>query len=125
MESWKTWRLALDPDRDVLQWGHDNGVVEDSDAATDPKRSSFNGATTMESWKTIADHSPLSSPLQWGHDNGVVEDRTAVSDRADRDMLQWGHDNGVVEDQAPWSAPCRPASMGPRQWSRGRPKARS
>jgi hypothetical protein len=36
----------------------------------------FNGATTLESWKTsrLADVKPPRRMLQWGHDVGVVED---------------------------------------------------
>ena len=87
---------------------------------------SFNGATTMEPWKTPDRSTSASltpSVLQWGHDDGVVEDtmRGAWTDPA-RIMLQWGHDNGVVEDHgSAMAAPAwRAASMGPRQWSRGR-----
>ena len=61
-----------------LQWGHDDGVVEElwRPAADREPCIRFNGATTMESWKSVADSSTSSPP-----------------DRA---------------------------SMGPRQWSRGR-----
>ena len=66
--------------------------------------------------------------LQWGHDNGVVERNVVtVLDRAPLPWLQWGHDNGVVEremDQA-WSIVAEEASMGPRQWSRGKDDRRA
>ena len=62
-----------------LQWGHDNGVVEDTSEQrmSPPLHDGFNGATTMESWKTselttVRRYRDLM--LQWGHDNGVVED---------------------------------------------------
>ena len=47
-----------------LQWGHDDGVVEDVTASgpAAPVRPRFNGATTMESWKTMRDRSTR-SPL--------------------------------------------------------------
>ena len=41
--------------RSKLQWGHDDGVVEEAieqSPGTRRGRPSFNGATTMESWKT-------------------------------------------------------------------------
>ena len=68
-----------------LQWGHDNGVVEDAGRAA-------TAATRLE--------------LQWGHDNGVVEDGLAMTaPRRLIDELQWGHDNGVVEDLAAGTRP--------------------
>ena len=60
----------------------------------------FNGATTLESWKTGSTRrsSRRSWPLQWGHDTGVVEDLLDHKGRAARRLLRWGHDTGVVED---------------------------
>ena len=38
-----------------LQWGHDDGVVEDLELENRTLRlMRFNGATTMESWKTLS-----------------------------------------------------------------------
>ena len=63
---------------------------------------SFNGATTLTSWKTpaalgrpwLADRS-----LQWGHDFDVVEDNQEQANfRIPELLLQWGHDFDVVED---------------------------
>ena len=130
-----------------LQWGHDDGVVEEDGArdAGDGYRR-FNGATTMESWKKqigrkAASHRPR---LQWGHDEGVVEDTILLEGipagrgfngattrsrgrlRRGRRVnkaseLQWGHDDGVVEDlRSPKSVRPHHASMGPRRRSRGR-----
>ena len=130
MESWKTltqaadrrdWTIASmgprrwsrgrvnmsrrrDRQRRRLQWGHDDGVVEEVEDAAESRRERvrcFNGATTMESWKR---RSAVRAPdetasLQWGHDDGVVEEACASV-------------HHVLHD---WRA-----SMGPRRWSRGR-----
>ena len=64
-----------------LQWGHDDGVVEDVTQVGPPYELEcrFNGATTKESWKarTVRRVVTATSWLQWGHDDGVVEDVTA------------------------------------------------
>ena len=72
--------------RSSLHRGHDFDVVEDTERAVHPdamKASfwTFNGATTLTSWKTAAyarPHHPEPTPrgfwLQWGHDFDVVED---------------------------------------------------
>ena len=87
---------------DVLQWGHDTGVVEDLAELGSGLlvQNRFNGATTLESWKTT-------SARAW-HEGAT--------------LLQWGHDTGVVEDLLPAVGHQRRlgASMGPRHWSRGR-----
>ena len=95
-------RLARDAGRlrAPLQWGHDWGVVESHPARAGRRRpSSFNGATTGESWKGLKKPFGLlsSSSLQWGHDWGVVERCTDGDLWWRPDTLQWGHDWGVVE----------------------------
>ena len=65
--------------------------------------SSFNGATTLGSWKTRDAARPsgnAASQLQWGHDAGVVEDPGGSGDATQLTALQWGHDAGVVEDRS-------------------------
>ena len=65
--------------RVVLQWGHDDGVVE----WTLPSRGLGDGGA-----------------LQWGHDDGVVEWSCGPRERLQGlAALQWGHDDGVVEWQ--------------------------
>ena len=88
--------------RSMLQWGHDEGVVENQTKYGQIKRAndSFNGATTKESWKT----------------------KTCGLIPVCHTVLQWGHDEGVVENDGY----CRRrfamgvASMGPRRRSRGK-----
>ena len=104
-ESWKARQADLaEQAAFALQWGHDEGVVED---------------------RGTADRG-LGSALQWGHDEGVVEGpigpAASLSVNVDASMgprrrsrgrpnqagnnfkailLQWGHDEGVVEGHAP------------------------
>ena len=85
----------------------------------------FNGATAMEPWKRdMSNIDPGDMTLlQWGHGDGAVEEASYIRLLQKRGMaLQWGHGDGAVEEPASttWSPPPRPASMGPRRWSRGR-----
>jgi len=85
----------------LLQWGHDEGVVEGSEIA----RKSLPKIT-----------------LQWGHDEGVVEGLLAPAEKIIASRLQWGHDEGVVEGDYPVHGHYHVelASMGPRRRRRGR-----
>ena len=103
MESWKTHVARTSARRRVLQWGHDDGVVEDDAAAQArrPRSSGFNGATTMESWKTLkagpndllptteASMGPRRRSRGRRGEDELVQQRMT---------LQWGHDDGVVEN---------------------------
>ena len=83
-----------------LQWGHDEGVVENLGLHRRPQSSvnSFNGATTKESWKTklAACSTSLDVTLQWGHDEGVVENFLRKTPSTPRVQLQWGHDEASL-----------------------------
>jgi len=112
----------------VLQWGHDEGVVEGMTEEPDqgPMVECFNGATTKASWKALGDgwQALGYSTLQWGHDEGVVEGPTTSAcstapcpsfngattkaswkatktyvELSNENWLQWGHDEGVVEGE--------------------------
>ena len=151
MESWKTeptthgrptWSASMGPRQRSrgrrcrrrryrrssrqLQWGHDNGVVEDSDtgSASPSIVLSFNGATTMESWKTTLGRDrglaviASMGPRQWSR--GRLRRRRLVSPsiygfNGATTMESW-KTCATVEQ----SATGRRASMGPRRWSRGR-----
>ena len=139
--------------RSSLQWGHDEGVVEDAtalrrsadSASMGPRRrsrgrrrlrrrtvttaESFNGATTKESWKTHA--SATCDRRASGFNGATTKESWKTGFRRDvvarASKLQWGHDEGVVEDgvgSASVDGGWR-ASMGPRRRSRGRPSART
>ena len=115
-----------------LQWGHDEGVVEDDRMAgwrPSPRRC-FNGATTKVSWKTrqaLMRRLRQDTQLQWGHDEGVVEDvawRTRLASAARRF-------NGATTKCRGRRARCIAigqsvvlASMGPRRRCRGRRRPR-
>ena len=109
-----------------LQWGHDTGVVEDAHArglvlgaqlrfngattleswkTTQNKRKAadrerFNGATTLESWKTRSRSRKI---RRWKSFNGATtleswKTRTVATILSRQPELQWGHDTGVVEE---------------------------
>src|SRR5208337_5166313 len=82
------------------QWSRGRGRVNSRMAAG---TSCFNGATAMEPWKSqrATTNYTVTLGLQWGHGNGAVEERSIVTAWETRKM----------------------ASMGPRQWSRGRAEA--
>ena len=135
----------------TLQWGHDVGVVEDYVTEDDncpeilasmaPRRwsrgrrarhgrvsnqcKSFNGATTLESWKTCIAESGRRRKHCF---NGATtleswKTRKSPNRSGSRPPLQWGHDVGVVEDlhaDGGGDVGRDHASMGPRRWSRGR-----
>ena len=87
----------------LLQWGHDFSAVEISFWRTGIgcwKRSSFNGATTFQPWKSCQNLqlSEPSMPLQWGHDFSAVEiEKNLFSSHESQLKLQWGHDFSAVE----------------------------
>ena len=102
--SWKTPTQRRDETMATkLQWGHDAGVVEDSErtrhgrcrrASMGPRRWGRGrpGARRAEGRGGV---------LQWGHDAGVVEDTNPINQLSKGRLLQWGHDAGVVEDHQP------------------------
>jgi len=109
-----------------LQWGHDKGVVEGCQCRLiSGELDRFNGATTKESWK--ASDTRLARDLACTGFNGATTKEswkalTALLNAFIVIKLQWGHDKGVVEgkDIRSPTLPGEPASMGPRQRSRGR-----
>jgi len=136
----------------LLQWGHDEGVVEGLLASLqdchrviasmgprrrrrgrplfhrlDPTpRRRFNGATTKASWKA---RRPLLKPsgpwsLQWGHDEGVVEGVAFVlCDRVDSRASMGPRRRRRGRRAGDVSAEnVLRASMGPRRRRRGRPE---
>ena len=109
MSRGRRWTVGNELGADCwLQWGHDDGVVED---AIRPRS-----------------HQRRARQLQWGHDDGVVEDADWCGcHRPGDSVLQWGHDDGVVEDgesELITADRAGNASMGPRRWSRGRRTSR-
>ena len=140
----------------TLQWGHDDVVVERRSILIEFMRLllSFNGATTMASWKgrrrtpikiccpcfngatTMVSwkgtHQLLSVSrlrrLQWGHDDGVVERTVEVGHHVRRRAASMGPRRWSRGKAACSYAPgerLRHASMGPRRWSRGKGQPRS
>ncbi len=131
-----------------LQWSHDLAVVETCPWYHGGRRMvSFNGATTLRSWKQPtrrALRAPM-IPLQWSHDLAVVEtgrERYGIQAAADASMeprpcgrgnpdlahslrvdeaLQWSHDLAVVETAERLRAREHliEASMEPRPCGRG------
>ena len=71
----------------ALQWSHDDVVVENFPFVNwiVQQPCSFNGATTMSSWKTSSSALPAlaSQSLQWSHDDVVVENcsHTTIQNR--------------------------------------------
>jgi len=85
----------------------------------------FNGATAMEPWKSeVNDNGDIVvSKLQWGHGNGAVEEKALPGTDLDRRSRF----NGATAmepwkslELTPFPKKLSDASMGPRQWSRGR-----
>ena len=109
-----------------LQWGHDEGVVENArgvvrpcavlKASMGPRRRSRGRPFIPEEFRAVT------NPLQWGHDEGVVENEGHWNGSAMDTTLQWGHDEGVVENGRKCRAESAEvlASMGPRRRSRGK-----
>ena len=103
MESWKgSAKRPASFSSVLLQWGHDDGVVERPrrGPAARPTSTSFNGATTMESWNGRRPLGRLASgglasmgPRRWSRGKGP----TGRNSWGREFTLQWGHDNGVVE----------------------------
>src|SRR5262245_49717851 len=69
-----------------IQWSGEGRGVEKTATPrrVTPRTVSFNGATTLGSWKSRAWPSgiPFSRALQWGHDAGVVEKRHSADHQA-------------------------------------------
>jgi len=138
----------------TLQWGHGNGAVEEFLvalchvspllASMGPRQWSrgrgdfswsayhatacFNGATAMEPWKSEPLNEEGPGVLSF---NGATAMEPWKSEDGCRRMpvsqgLQWGHGNGAVEefDSEELAIEALSASMGPRQWSRGRGRRR-
>ena len=118
----------------ALQWGHDNGVVERAGAGcrSTRRKTCFNGATTMESWKGACrrHNNPVlpasMGPRQWSRGKAFAErhrSATSLRDiaRASMGPRQWSRGKDLTRKQAKVQSL---ASMGPRQWSRGKAPSR-
>src|SRR5579884_3809393 len=69
---------------------------------------SFNGATTLRSWKRWRARKSCWTQLrlQWSHDLAVVETSSRPSCRPPPKRLQWSHDLAVVETSTRTRIPC-------------------
>ena len=93
----------------VLQFGHDVGVVETrqpGDEAADASR--FNSATTLESWRQSPPPTPKGKRQCFNSATTLESWRRGwvIALRLTLDPLQFGHDVGVVETTAAGRASC-------------------
>src|SRR5271157_1733152 len=87
---------------DVLQWGHGDGAVEESEQIVGSFGSldGFNGATAMEPWKRRRPR-PV-APLPGGFNGATAMEpwkrANAHAGMTANSLLQWGHGDGAVEE---------------------------